>query len=120
MRDKNACPGCEANIGIVAVFKAPLPNRIFCPHCGERLRYRNSWWLVLPVIVVMLASAACAPITTDLLGAKGAAVGLVLLAHLVVAGVACEVAFVLLLWYGSFVLEPVNPRRDDWHAEDDF
>lgn|GEM_PF-4311421 len=120
MPDKNACPVCGANIGLVAVFKAPLPNRIYCPHCGERLRYRNSWWLVLPVIIVMLASAAGANVTAELFDVKGLAFGLVLLAHLLVAGVACEVAFVLLLWYGSFPLEAVHPRRDVWHDEEEF
>jgi len=120
VRDKNACPVCGANIGIVAVFKAPLPNRIFCPHCGARLRYRNSWWLVLPVIAVMLASAATAPGTAQLLGVNGAGAALVLLGHLLAAGGACEVAFVLLLWYGSFKLEPVNPRPPVWHDADDF
>lgn len=120
MPDKNACPVCGANIGLVAVFKAPLPNRIYCPHCGERLRYRNSWWLVLPVILVMVAAAAGAPLTAELLDVRGLAFGLVLLGHLVVAGVACEVAFVLMLWYGSFELEPVNPPREAWHDPDDF
>lgn len=120
MPDKNACPACGANIGLVAVFKAPLPNRIFCPHCGERLRYRNSWWLVLPVVVVMLASAAAAPLTAALLGASGSAVGLLLLAHLVAAGGACEVAFVLLLWYAPFKLEAVNPPPPAWQDVDDF
>ncbi len=118
MRDTNACPVCGANIGLGAVFKAPLPDRIFCPHCGARLRYRKSWWLVLPVVAVMLASAASAPPTAELLGLNGAAIGLVLLAHLAFAGVACEVAFVMLLWYGSYELEPVHPRPREW--DDDF
>jgi hypothetical protein len=120
VRDKNACPVCGANIGIAAVFKAPLPNRIFCPHCGERLQYRNSWWLVLAVVLVMIAATGGGLFTAAALGAKGVWVGIVMLAHLLAAGVACEVAFVLMLWYGSFELEPVNPRPPAWHSEDDF
>ena len=39
----NDCPTCGENIGLAAVFKAPVPNRIYCPHCGERLRYADTW-----------------------------------------------------------------------------
>lgn len=120
MPDKNACPVCGAHIGILAVFKAPLPDRIFCPHCGERLRYRGSWWLLIPIALVMLVATGAGLFTADALGAKGVWVGIVVLGHLLAAGVACEVAFVLLLWYGSYELEPVNPKRDVWHDADDF
>ena len=43
MAGDNNCPKCDRDIGIWAVFKATLPNRIFCPHCGTRLEYGGTW-----------------------------------------------------------------------------
>ena len=37
----NDCPVCGENIGMRAVFRAPVPNRIYCPHCRE-LRYGDT------------------------------------------------------------------------------
>ena len=51
----NDCPACGENIGIGAVFKAPVPNRIYCPHCGERLRYGETWGLIVAAVFALNA-----------------------------------------------------------------
>ena len=50
MLSGNECPVCGENIGIWAVFRAPLPNRIYCPHCGERLRYGDTTLTILAAV----------------------------------------------------------------------
>ena len=82
----NDCPACGENIGLAAVFKAPVPNRIYCPHCGERLRYGETWGLIIAAV----------------LGA------------LVLGCAALEIACVMVLWHGGYRLEPVNRPKDDW------
>lgn len=118
MTDTNACPACGRNIGPAAVFKALLPNRIFCPWCGARLRYRGSWLLVAAAVAFMVVASVAAAVVTNGLPLPPAGRLLALLGALVAAGVACEVAFVVLLWYGAYELEPVNPRPPDEWADD--
>lgn len=118
MTDTNACPACGRNIGLVAVFKAPLPNRIFCPRCGERLRYRGTGWLVAGSVAFMVVASVAASVVANGLPLPPAGRLLALLGALVGAGVACEVAFVMLLWYGAYELEPVNPRPPDAWADE--
>lgn len=109
MATGNDCPACGENIGVWAVFKAPVPNRIRCPHCGVRLRYGRTGGLVTAAVALTVALAAGAIAVFDSLGAGEpfravpAAVG-----TFVAGGAVLEVAFVLELWYGKYHLEPVG------------
>lgn len=50
------CPKCEKDIGIITVVKAPLPNRLMCPHCATKLRYvQVPWRSVVVSALVYLA-----------------------------------------------------------------
>ncbi len=50
------CPGCGEDIGLWAIVKAPLPNKIKCPHCKIRIEYENAgWWLVLVSTIVYIS-----------------------------------------------------------------
>ena len=46
------CPHCGRDIGVWAIFRATLPNRVWCPHCKTRLRYRNIKGLFALVVVL--------------------------------------------------------------------
>jgi len=119
MDDSRHCPECGENIGIAAVFKAPLPNRIYCPHCGTRLQHTPIRGLV--VAFVVLSVALCfgvlyvvtelwdedEPLRAIVAGVLGFAAGAILL----------EVVFDLILWYGSYRLIVVGRRDAD---EDEF
>jgi len=118
MPEGNDCPECGKSIGMGPVFKAPVPNRIYCPHCKARLRYGGTGGLIAAasLLTVLLVLAA---------GAVGLAlfwaiesIGLAALAAIVfviVGGGLLEVVFVMILWYGSYQLEPVNrPTLDDY------
>ena len=116
----NDCPNCGEIVGIWAVFKAPVPNRIYCPHCGERLRYGGTGMLIVAFVVLTLATAGCAvaAFAAAAIEFKQPVVpGAVALGIFVLGGVLLEVAFVALLWYGGYRLEPVNRPKYDW---DDF
>jgi hypothetical protein len=111
----NDCPACGENIGVVAVFKAPVPNRIYCPHCGERLRYGDTWGLIIGAMVLLTGFFVAGFAVTALIGfANPLLAGAVLLGVLVFGGAAIEIVFVMILWYGDYRLEPVNPPKDDW------
>jgi hypothetical protein len=112
----NDCPACGENVGVAAVFKAPVPNRVYCPHCGERLRYGETWGLIVAavfalnaVILAGVAGAAAVGFDEPIL-ALAASLGV-----LAFGCVAVEVACVMALWYGGYRLEPVNRPKDDWN-----
>ena len=42
----STCPDCSKDIGFMAVYKASLPSRIKCPHCGARVSYKPFPWFV--------------------------------------------------------------------------
>ncbi len=114
----NDCPACGENIGIWAVFRAPFPNRIFCPHCRERLRYGHT--------DLLIAGAVCAFVALTVLGLAAALwvgfgdvvqVVVAPVAVLLLGGAAIEVVFVCVLWYGSYRLELVNRPKTDWDDE---
>ena len=48
------CPQCGRDIGMLAVIRAPLPDRIRCPHCKARLRYPDTGSILVLVIVLVL------------------------------------------------------------------
>src|SRR5438552_766900 len=99
----NDCPACGENIGMWAVFKAPLPNRIYCPHCGERLRYGDTWGPLAAAVVLMVALIAAGGFLGLALGFdEPVLTGAVTIGFLLLGGVALEVVFVLLLWYGGY------------------
>ncbi len=53
------CPGCNDDIGLWAIVKAPLPNKIKCPHCKTKIEYENTgWWLVV-VSTIIYISVIC-------------------------------------------------------------
>lgn len=60
MDDGKHCPDCGKDIGIWPIFSAGLPNRIWCPHCSSRLKYRVTagMLLVLTLLVVGLTAGA--------------------------------------------------------------
>lgn len=50
------CPNCKTHVSIWRIVLAPLPNRIRCPHCRARLRFRDArrtlWLLICLAIVI--------------------------------------------------------------------
>jgi hypothetical protein len=57
MGDGKHCPECGEDIGIWPVFSAGWPDRIWCPHCKARLRYRLGLGLMLGGLALALAAA---------------------------------------------------------------
>jgi uncharacterized protein (DUF983 family) len=113
----NDCPACGRNIGVWAVFRAPLPNRIYCPHCGERLRYGGAAALIAAAVAFVLAWGVAGMAAVLLLWPEPLA-ALALWVVVFVAGfVPLEVAAVLALWYGGYRLEPVS-RAPEWDHEE--
>ena len=51
------CPHCRRDIGVWPIFRASLPNRMWCPHCKTRLRYRNIKGLFALVLVIAVVVA---------------------------------------------------------------
>ncbi len=51
------CPHCGRDIGVWPIFSAALPNRIWCPHCKSRLRYRNTTGSLATVLAIGLLVA---------------------------------------------------------------
>jgi DNA-directed RNA polymerase subunit RPC12/RpoP len=51
------CPSCGRDIGMWAVIRAPLPNRIRCPHCNSRLQYRISKAVPITAVLIGIAFA---------------------------------------------------------------
>lgn len=107
MSDSRHCPECGNNIGILAVFKAPLPNRIRCPHCGQRLQHTPIRGLVAVALVLMAVGAAGVVALHHHLNAGPARVFLALVVGLALL----EVAFVIRLWYGNYRLIAVGKPR---------
>jgi hypothetical protein len=54
MTDGKHCPLCGADIGVLPIVLAVLPNRIRCPHCKARLAYPGIWDDVMPVSLYAL------------------------------------------------------------------
>jgi hypothetical protein len=48
------CPNCRKDIGVWAIYKAPLPNVMLrCPHCKSKLRFQPAgWWMVIISCIV--------------------------------------------------------------------
>lgn len=107
----NDCPACARDIGIWALFKAPLPNRIRCPHCRERLWYRDAGGLIAVfavLLAVLVAAALGAAYASGIEGSPIAAAVAVLL----IGFVPFEVSYVLLLRYGGYHLVAASaPKR---------
>jgi len=60
MERKSDCPHCGEDIGLWPIISAGLPNRIKCPRCKTRLRFKTNSWLhfffvALPLLVLFLA-----------------------------------------------------------------
>lgn len=49
------CPACDRDVGVVAIVRASMPDRIYCPYCGARLEYLHAEMLWTAVIVILLA-----------------------------------------------------------------
>jgi hypothetical protein len=115
MSSGNDCPRCGRNIGIGAVFKAPVPNRIYCPHCGERLRYGDTTGPIAAAVLLLCVLSAVALAAGFVVGSDDVVVNCAVpLGVFLVGGAALEVSFVLLLWFGRYRLESVNRPKDDW------
>ena len=112
----NDCPVCGENIGMLAVFRAPVPNRIYCPHCRERLRYGDTNLMIVAAMIALTLVVAASVWLISFAGVNGTEVDVALgIGAMILGLVAIEVAFVCVLWYGSFRLEPVNrPKDDEW------
>ena len=122
MASDNDCPKCDRDIGIWAVFKATLPNRIFCPHCGARLEYGGTWGLLVAAVLVTVVVFALAVGAYFLVAEERdpfagflAAVGV-----LVVGGMVLEVGLVMQLWYGGYWLQQVGKPRPPEDREPDW
>jgi hypothetical protein len=118
MTGDNDCPKCDQNIGMWAVLRAPLPNRIYCPHCGTRLEYGGTWGLIVAAsvltIVLVLAAALVVNNIDDRVTSWVAAGGVFL-----VGGMLLEVGLVMQLWYGGYRLQQVGkPRPSDERDSD--
>lgn len=120
MPDGNECPACGRDIGLFAIIKAPLPNRIYCPHCRERLWYRGIGG-VLVVFSVLLAAlvATAVGVTFALVGFDdaGAAFG-VAISALVLGLIPFEVTYALVLRHGSYRLESARHPTNEWDDEE--
>jgi hypothetical protein len=101
-----------------AVFRAPVPNRIYCPHCGERLRYGDTTLVIAAAVAFIVAVAVAGFFVAYAVGADVLVSAVVWVGFMIVGGVVLEVAFVFTLWYGDFRLEPVNRPRDEWDDEE--
>jgi hypothetical protein len=47
------CPGCEKDIGVMALVRAPWTSRITCPHCRAKLKYLD----VRSFNIILIATA---------------------------------------------------------------
>ena len=119
MPSGNECPACGENIGIGAVFRAPVPNRIYCPHCRERLRYGDTTLMIAAAVVAFVLAVGVGVAAAHLSGADGPFFLLTVLGALLVGAAVVEVVFVCVLWYGSYRLESVNRPKGEWD-EDEF
>jgi hypothetical protein len=112
MSDSRHCPECESNIGIWAVFKATLPNRIFCPKCGQRLQHTPITGLVTAAVVFTILLCVGVSCVIMQLWDKGMIFAVMVGAGVLIAGGALiETAFVTILWYGDYELKSVGKRR---------
>jgi hypothetical protein len=110
----NECPECGENVGMRAIFLSSLPTRILCPHCKRYLRYGDTSLLIVFASFLTVTIVSSAGVLGWCLG-SGSLVswGLVFLVVVIVGLGLLEVAFVLLLWYGNYRLEPVNPPDEE-------
>src|SRR5260370_21683795 len=99
MTSGNECPACSENIGVGAVFRAPLPNRIRCPHCGERLQYGDTWLVIAASLLLIAGVVVAGFVAASVFGLDGPEGLVVVLGTLLVGGAGLEVVFVLTLWY---------------------
>jgi hypothetical protein len=112
MSDSRHCPVCGSNIGIWSVFKAPLPNRIFCPKCGQRLQHTPITGLVtVAVILIVLLCVVAGYFIIELWDDKNVFSILPGGAVLFLGGMVIETAFVTILWYGDYELKVVGKSR---------
>ncbi len=58
MPDGKHCPECGKDIGLWPIFKAGLPNLIYCPHCDARLAYAHLGreYLVIGILVLLVTA----------------------------------------------------------------
>ncbi len=82
MGDGKHCPGCGKDIGAWPIFSATLPNRIRCPHCKSRLRYRRIAGVITIVLLglcglMVITFIRVSALTTPRRGLIGASVVLV-------------------------------------------
>ena len=120
MASGNDCPECGKNIGIMAVFKAPLPNRIWCPTCRARLEYGGTGLLLIVAVVLTLVLAAAAGYLGVLLWEKDDGLAVIaMVGVLILGGALLEVGLVLELWYGGYQLQRVGKRRESEDADAD-
>lgn len=47
------CPQCNHDIGFWPIVRAPLPNRLKCPHCKAKLKYVPTGWRLLLVCTLL-------------------------------------------------------------------
>src|SRR4051794_8772440 len=115
MPTRDDCPACGEKGGIAAGVKAPGPHRIYFPPCGERLRYADTWGLIVAAVAVLLGLLVVGIAAPAVLGFGDPLVsGAALLGVLIVGGAAIEITCVMILWHGDYRLEPVNRPKDGW------
>jgi hypothetical protein len=90
-RDGKHCPICLIDIGVFAVVKAPLPDRVRCPHCHARLTYLGGKRLVAVACCVLFGFLIGLFFVLDVLGVTSPAKKLIaMLSALVLLGLLSE------------------------------
>ncbi len=65
------CPFCGVDIGLKPVFRASLPNRVFCPSCGSRVTYSDSMLVSAISLLVSLCAMLAAVTAALVMGLPG-------------------------------------------------
>ena len=97
MADGKRCPACSHDIGMWAVLSAAWPTRVWCPHCGARLRYQGTANVsrVIILATLMIGVVSCG------LGLLTAFIGVHIFWCVAVAVLTFALLYAPIEWFGS-------------------